>query len=309
MKKTIRIFIAFVMALALSLSLVACRNNGTSVDTSKDPSDNAGADVGSNDYNGENQVGNDNQQQSYNISVSVTNKTNIPEDINNGRYSDRVEFSFSIKNNESKNIKGIKGILKVKDLFGSSILSLGCDFTGKNIASNSTTTFSGIGIDINQFMDNHVKLYNENYSDLNFEYEIEQIVYSSEKAVAKTTYDEVDITVTNKTNLEEDIYNGRYSPRVEFDFSIYNKSTKSIKGIQGVLVVKDLFDDEIIRINCDFTGATIASKSSATYEDLGIDINQFMDNHVSLYNENYSDLNFEYEVSTIVYTDGTTVTK
>ena len=48
----------------------------------------------------------------------------MAKDIYNGRYSDRVEFSFAIKNNESKDVKGIKGVLKIQDLFGNSIMNL-----------------------------------------------------------------------------------------------------------------------------------------------------------------------------------------
>ena len=42
---------------------------------------------------------------------------------------------------------------------------------------------------------------------------------------------------------------------------------------------------------------------------MSIEINEFMDSHVSLYNEDFSDLNFEYIIKTIVYTDGTSVSK
>ena len=67
---------------------------------------------------------------------------------------------------------------KVRLIFGKDILSSTCDFTGQLIAAGDTVTFSDLGIDINKFMDEHIKLYNENYSDLNFVYKINSIVYN-----------------------------------------------------------------------------------------------------------------------------------
>ena len=68
--------------------------------------------------------------------------------------------------------------MKIKDLFGKEIISFGCDFTGQKITANKSVTFDNLGIDINEFMDDHVKLYNEDFSDLKFEYSVTSIVYS-----------------------------------------------------------------------------------------------------------------------------------
>ena len=296
--------ITFFTIVLFGVTIATISNNSYNSDTS-----NSSTDETNNNTSTPNDLPSQEDKKNYKVLVSVTNKTNIPEDIYNGRYSNRVEFSFSIKNNEAKDIKGIKGILKIKDLFGNSILNINCDFTGKKIPKNVSTSFTNIGIDINQFNEKHTKLYSEKYSDLKFEYEILDVVYYGEQTVVQTTYDEVSIKVTDKTNIPEDIYNGRYSNRVEFDFSINNKCKKTIKGIEGVLIVKDLFGDEIIRINCDFTGKTISPNNSVSYTDLGIDINQFNDSHISIYNEKYADLNFEYVVETIVFSDGTSIQK
>ena len=115
----------------------------------------------------------------------------------------------------------------------------------------------------------------------------------------------VEIKVTNKYNLPVNYDANRYSPRVEFDFDVSNKTAKSIKGIQGVLTIKDLFGEKIISLNCNFTGQTISANSKATFKGIGFDINQFMDDHVEVYNEDFEDLIFEYEVTKIVYSDGT----
>ena len=93
------------------------------------------------------------------MNVTVTDKRNIPEDINNGRFSDRVEFTFNLENQTDKPVKGVEGILHIQDLFGKDILSVNCDFTGQTILVNASISINDLGININPFMNSHSKLY------------------------------------------------------------------------------------------------------------------------------------------------------
>lgn len=246
------------------------------------------------------------------VVVTVLSKTNLEADYSAGRYSERVEFTFEVANKTDKQIKGVQGVLTICDLFGEEILSINCDFTGNIIASNQTITVGDLGIDINQFMNSHIKLYNTDFSDLKFEYKIKNIVYADgsnmnvQTAADSAEAKKITVRVTGKENLEEDYRAGRYSPRVEFSFEVYNHTSKDIKGVQGVLTIKDLFGVDILSSSLDFTGQTISANGSIVVSGMGIDINQFMDEHVKLYNTNFDDLNFEYKVTSIVYSDGTT---
>ena len=162
-------------------------------------------------------------------------------------------------------------------------------------------------MDINQFMDEHIKLYQEDYSDLQFEYTVNKVVVSDSSNPSEVgenpipTSDEVLVEVTNKINLPEDWDAGRFSPRVEFQFQITNETDRDIKGIQGTLVIQDMFGVEIMSMDCDFTGQIIPAQDSIVVSDLGIDINQFMDDHIKLHAEVYENLIFEYLVTSIVY--------
>ncbi len=245
------------------------------------------------------------------VVVSVTGKTNLPKDIKAGRYSDRVQLSFNIENQTDQTIKGVQGKLTVKDLFGVKILAMTCDFTGNSIPANGSVTVDDLGMDINQFMEAHVKFYTTDFADLQFEYEVTNIVFSDgsgtvESSEAQTQDAKVSVSVTGKQNLETDYKANRYSPRVEFTFEVSNLTEKDIKGIQGKLIIKDLFDEKIMSLGLDFTGQTIGAGSSVSFSDLGFDINQFMDDNVKVYNTDFADLKFDYEVTAIVYADGTT---
>ena len=289
-----KIFILF-LVLSIALLFGACTT-----------SDNTTVTNPNNDSSNQTQNSQENNQY-QNIKVAVTNKISLPVNYDENRYSQRVEFSFLITNNTSQSIKGIKGVLTIKDLFGSKIISLNCDFTGKTINSNQSVVFEDIGIDINQFMNNHVKLYNEKYSDMIYEYEITNIIYSNDNNGSETTTEstKVKIQVIDKYNLSINYDENRYSPRVEFNFKVSNLTNKSIKGIQGILTVNDLFGKKILSLNCDFTGQTILANTEVFYNKIGFDINQFKDEHVKIYNEDFEDLIFEYTVNKIVYADGT----
>jgi hypothetical protein len=241
------------------------------------------------------------------VFVTVTDKTNLPEDMDAARFSDRVLFTFQIDNAGEQEIKGIQGFLSIQDLFGEEILSMDCDFTGDRIPAGGSITVTGMGMDINQFMDEHIKLYQEDYSDLQFEYTVNKVVVSDSSNPSEVgenpipTSDEVLVEVTNKINLPEDWDAGRFSPRVEFQFQITNETDRDIKGIQGTLVIQDMFGVEIMSMGCDFTGQIIPAQDSIVVSDLGIDINQFMDDHIKLHAEVYENLIFEYLVTSIVY--------
>lgn len=246
------------------------------------------------------------------VVVSVTDKSNLPTNTNEGRYSDMVELTFEVRNRTDKTIKGVQGNLTVFDLFGEEILAMRCDFTGNSIPASDFITVDDMGMEVNQFMDEHVKLYNTDYSDLQFEYEVTDIVYddgssTNEQAPAELTENQkVTVAVTDKESLEIDYNAGRYSPRVQFVFEVFNKTEKDIKGVQGTLTIKDLFGVDIMSSSLDFTGKEIPANGSVIFDDMGLDVNEFINEHVKVYTTDYSDLQFAYEVTSIVYSDGTT---
>lgn len=111
------------------------------------------------------------------VEVKVTGKNNIPKNTRQWRFSDRVEFTFEVTNLTEKDIKGVQGILSIEDLFGVEIKSFQCDFTGTSISANATVTIGDMGMDINEFIDEDVKIYSTDYEDLNFSYQVTCIVY------------------------------------------------------------------------------------------------------------------------------------
>lgn len=242
--------------------------------------------------------------------VTVTNKTNVPKDIYNGRYSDRIELIFNVENQGPDDIKGVQGVLHISDMFDKKIMDMNCDFTGQTIAGNTVATYSNLGIDVNEFIDEHTKLYNENFADLVFDYEVTDIVYVKDMSAGntETTSDKIKVDVIDKANVSRDIYNGVFSPYVKLSINVTNNTDKVIKGISGTLQINNLFGKKIIENTCDFTGQQIDVNSTVNFDNLSLEINEFIDEHNRLYNENFDDLKFVYKVNSIVYDDGTTET-
>lgn len=239
------------------------------------------------------------------IEVTVTSKSVLPEDVNEGRYSPRVRLSMKVTNKTDKTVKGVKGILTIYDLFGAEICRMQSDFTGKDIPPNKYVTFDDYRFDVNEFLDTDMKIYNTDFADLKFEYSVDNIVYSDGSSIIEIeskgkSNDDVIVTVTDKVNYQADYNVGRYSPFVEFRFSIKNNTTQSIRGVQGVLDIQDLFGETIKKLNCDFTGQTIAPGQSVSFDDLGFDVNEFVNEDTKIWNEDFEDLRFEYEVTQIV---------
>lgn len=113
---------------------------------------------------------------------------------------------------------------------------------------------------------------------------------------------DVTVALTNKTTSNGD-YGQLYA---NFEFSVTNNTDKAIRGVQGIAQFNDIFGSKIISLNGDFTGATIDPGATHIFNDLSLDCNQFMSDHLKLYNTKYEDLKFDYETTAIVFADGTT---
>lgn len=129
----------------------------------------------------------------------------------------------------------------------------------------------------------------------------------SQQYAEQKNYQYIKVVCTDKGQLPENTDKWRFSNYATFVFELTNNGDKPIKGVQGILHIKDLFGSKIIDVGCDFTGHTIQPNETYVNNDLSLEINEFNSDQMKLYNEDYSDLNFEYEPTTVVFTDGTSV--
>lgn len=92
-----------------------------------------------------------------------------------------------------------------------------------------------------------------------------------------------------------------------FTFKFTNNTNKNIEGVQGTINFMDLFGNSIQRIQLSYDKGIKAGESKLY--DATVDYNQFMDEDIKLKNTELSKLKYEWDVNTIVYTDGSTEVK
>jgi hypothetical protein len=84
-----------------------------------------------------------------------------------------------------------------------------------------------------------------------------------------------------------------------------NRSDKDMQGIKGTLKIADIFGDTINNVTFSYDRGVPAGKTSA-YRGT-IDINRFMDKDMKLWSTDLDKLKTTFEISTIIYKDGTKV--
>ena len=106
------------------------------------------------------------------LSVAVLSKSN-----DSGEYDQRfVTFEIAFENKSDKDIAGVKGNLKIMDMFGDKVLNINWGFD-QGVTAHNTTVEKGSGVKINKFMDDHMKLWNSDYEKLKFQFEVSKIVF------------------------------------------------------------------------------------------------------------------------------------
>ncbi len=92
-------------------------------------------------------------------------------------YNEFIEMVYVVTNNTNKDMKGIEGIMHIKDMFGKSIMDIQWDIL-QPIPKKATQKITGFGLDYNQFMATQQKIYNAPFDSLIFEYEFKTIIFS-----------------------------------------------------------------------------------------------------------------------------------
>jgi hypothetical protein len=105
------------------------------------------------------------------LSEAFVSKKNVE-----GEYGQKyASLEMALENKTDKDIQGVKGILKITDIFGDPIQNISFSYD-KGIAAKKTAIYKG-GIEINRFMDKDMKLFNTDFDKLKSSFEIATIIY------------------------------------------------------------------------------------------------------------------------------------
>lgn len=97
----------------------------------------------------------------------------------------------------------------------------------------------------------------------------------------------------------------KYDEYITMKFAFHNKTEKDIRAFTGTVVINDLFDKEIQKINLTYDDGVLAN--SKKNWNAQTEYNQFKDEDVALKNKDMEDLKVVWKPEKIIYSDGTTL--
>ena len=112
------------------------------------------------------------------VTLNVYNKNVIEKNASAWRFNDFVELKMNCKNNTDKDIIAVKGIIHITDLFGNGIINISLLYDTGTISAKSEVDIKDIGLEVNQFMEEHIKLRDTEFEKLKFTFETESVAFA-----------------------------------------------------------------------------------------------------------------------------------
>lgn len=118
----------------------------------------------------------------------------------------------------------------------------------------------------------------------------------------------IKISFDGKTVILKNTDEWRFSDIINFDFTFENTTNKDIKGFKGIAIFNDIFGDTIKRVSVSYDENIISAKNKVNWQG-AIEVNQFMDEDIKLRDIEFAKVQFDFDMDTIIFSDGTTLTK
>jgi hypothetical protein len=109
----------------------------------------------------------------------------------------------------------------------------------------------------------------------------------------------IEAQVSNKSFQEIE-----YQDYIIWDTTYTSNDQKDIRSFKGTLIFGDLFGEPQFRVNVT-VDTQLAAGKSISEEGTGNDFNMFRDEHKWLRATNLSEMTIDFQVSNVLYTDGT----
>lgn len=95
-----------------------------------------------------------------------------------------------------------------------------------------------------------------------------------------------------------------FSSTIDFTFQLTNNTPKDMGGVEGIISLNDIFGNPIREVHLSYDEGIKAGETKLY--SASIDYNKFMDAHIKLRSTDLSKLKYDWQVSKIVYADGST---
>jgi len=117
--------------------------------------------------------------------------------------------------------------------------------------------------------------------------------------------EKVDMTVTSKKFDPANAEDGQFQSYITIGFKFSNKTAKDVRGVEGMIIFYDIFQNEIKRVSIAYDDTPIAAHTDKAWV-ASIKYNQFIDSDIKLSNTDLENLKYVWLPGTIIYQDGTT---
>lgn len=130
---------------------------------------------------------------------------------------------------------------------------------------------------------------------------------AKEEAEKQELANAVTLNVYNKNVIYKDTSAWRFNDFVELKMNCKNNTDKDIIALNGIIKISDLFDNPILNITLLYDTGTIPAKGEVDINDIGLEVNQFMDSNIKVRDTEFSKLKFTFETKSVAFSDGTTI--
>lgn len=125
--------------------------------------------------------------------------------------------------------------------------------------------------------------------------------------VEKIRIEEHQLDLLEKVNIavvEKGFYETfEKEPFISYQIGIINKVKKDVKGLKGIMIIKDQFDELLLTSEITLTELKSLDKKTYTADWL-IPYNSSVEKEEKIYNSKLEDLNITFELEKILYKDG-----
>ena len=216
-----------------------------------------------------------------------------------------VELDFSLENLGETDIRGCKGELVVRDVFGKELLSRRCQFT-EPLPAGETVAVEDLSMLIDDYDEMEKKFYETYLGDLQFFYKLEKVVFAPEEEEEKIALEgPVTVRIDGLHPFIATPQNRMIGSSMQLSLSMINNTGKEIEGVDGTLIFLDMFGEELASKDCPLMRAKGHFWEGEWGYTLHFDINDFSSSETTILYTEFQDLNFAYSLSSILFEDGT----
>ncbi|MBR2564476.1 MAG: hypothetical protein IKE29_07620 [Paenibacillus sp.] len=181
-----------------------------------------------------------------------------------------------------------------KDLFGKAVLY--------SIGSNTDLSSKTVGQIIADEKLRQLKIEEEEKKRQEEIKRKQEEAEAKKQSVLKLLDESIQVGLIKKSVTLKDTNKWIFSDVVHMTLDLKNVGEKDVKGFQGVITFKDMFDNDIKSLNVKYD-QPIKTGKSTSYEG-SFEINQFMDEDIELRDTPLEKIKVEFEMDQIIFADG-----